>query len=99
MPPTAAVDVKKWGQADKDLLNDIINRQLINITNTSLSNIEQARQAHFCHRDTRNFCQNFCNFAAALDLEIEYSGTQRRKRGHKLQRLLSAFFIIYLHII
>ena len=31
---------KNWGQADKDLLNNLINKQLINITNTSLGNIE-----------------------------------------------------------
>ena len=73
--------VRPWGQADKDCLNNLINKQLINITNTSLSNIEQVRQAHFCHRDTRNFCQNFRNFAAAWDLKIEYSGAQRCESG------------------
>ncbi len=92
MPPTAAAGVKKLGQADKDLLNNLINRQLINITDTSLSNIEQVRHALFHHRNTRNFRQNFQNFAAVWDLEIEYSGAQRRKSGGKLRRLFSAFF-------
>ncbi len=99
MPPTAAAGVKKWGQADKDRLNSLINRQLINITDTSLSNIEQVRQAHFCHCDIRNFRQKFCNFAAAWALEIEYSGARRREHGGKLRCLISAnIFIIYLRL-
>jgi hypothetical protein len=84
--------VRPWGQADKDLLNDLINLQLINITDTSLSNIEQVRNAHFGHRDKRNFRRNFRNFAAAWDLEIVYSGTRRHESGGKLRRLCSAFF-------
>jgi hypothetical protein len=83
--------VRPWGQTDKDLLNDLINRQLINITDTSLSNIEQVRNAHFRHRDKRTFRQNFRDFAAAWDLEIEYSGAQWRESGGKLWRLFSAF--------
>jgi hypothetical protein len=66
--------VRPWGQADKDLLNNLINWQLINITNTSLSNIEQVRTAHFWHRDKRNVQRNFRNFVAAWDLKIEYDG-------------------------
>ncbi len=86
------------GQADKDLLNDLINRQLINITDTSLDNIEQVRATHFWHRVKRNFQRNFRNFLAAWDLKIEYSGVPRRKSGGKLRCLFSAFFIIYLHV-
>ena len=77
---------KNWGQADKDLLNDLINKQLINITDTSLDNIERVRAAHFRHRDKRNFRRNFRDFAAVWDLEIEYSGA--RRRGGKMRRLL-----------
>ena len=91
MPPTAAVGVKKWWQADKDLLKDLINWQQINITDTSLDNIEQDRAAHFRHRDKRSFQRNFCDFAAVWDLEIEYSGARRRESGGKLRHLFSAF--------
>ena len=93
MPPTAAAGVKKWGQADKDLLNDLINKQLINITDTSLDNIEQVRAAHFWHRNKRNFQRNFRNFAAAWDLKIEYSGAQRRESGGKMRRFIINIFI------
>ena len=83
---------KNWGQADKVLLNDLINKQLINITNTSLDNIEQVREAHFWHRDKRNFQRNFCNFLAAWDLDIEYSGARRRESRGELRRLFIALF-------
>jgi hypothetical protein len=46
---------KNWWQAYKDLLNDLINRQLIDITDTSLDNIQQVRVAHFWNWDKRNF--------------------------------------------
>jgi hypothetical protein len=83
MPPKGT---KNWGQADKDLLADLVNRQLVDITNTTHQNIEQVRDLHFCHRDKKNFCRNYHDYSAAWDLEIEYSGT--RSNGGKLQRLL-----------
>ena len=69
MPPKT----KNWGQADRDLLADLTNRQLINITNTTYQNIEQVRDLHFRHRDKNNFHRNFCDYSAAWDLKIEYS--------------------------
>jgi len=47
MPPKATSKTKKLGQADKDRLTNIINKQLIDITDTTLPNIKQMRQAHF----------------------------------------------------
>ena len=96
MPPKAT---KKWGQFDKDLLAKLIHRQLIVITDTSLKNIERVRVAHFWHRNPHNFRHNFRDYLAAFDLEVEYSGAQRRESGGKLQRLFSVFFIIYLRVI
>jgi len=55
MPPEATTKTKKWGQANKDLLADLVNRQLVDITNTSHQNIEQVRDLHFWHRDKTNF--------------------------------------------
>ena len=98
-PPMPEKATKNWGQADKDLLKDLINKQLINITDTSLDYIEQVRAAHFWHRDKRNFGRNFCNYLAAWDLEVEYSGARRRESRDRLRRLFSAFFIIYLCVI
>ncbi len=86
MPPKGTT--KKWGQADRDHINDLINRQLVDITNTTYQNIKQVRLAHFRHRDPKNFRPNFRDFAAAWDLEIEYSGARRRKSGGKMRRLL-----------
>jgi hypothetical protein len=74
MPPKATTITKKWGQADRDLLANLTNRQLIDITDTTHQNIEQVRDLHFWHRDKKNFRCNFCNYSAAWDLKIEYSG-------------------------
>ena len=40
MPPKATKPIKSWGQADRDLLEDLTNRQLIDITDTTHQNIE-----------------------------------------------------------
>ncbi len=87
MPPKAATKTKKWGQADKDLLVDLTNRQLIDITDTSYPNIDQVRDLHFRHRDKRNFRRNFRDYSAAWDLKIEYSGA-RRNGGKMLLNLI-----------
>ena len=44
MPPKATTKTKKWGQADEDPLADLINSQLIDITDTTYTNIEQPGQ-------------------------------------------------------
>ena len=57
MPPKAN---KNWGQSDKDLFVDLVNRQLIDITDTTLPNMDhQVSQAHFWHHDLRNFRRNY----------------------------------------
>jgi hypothetical protein len=86
MPPKEAKSTKNWGQADRDLLADLTNRQLIDISDTSYQNIEQVRDLHFRHRDKKNFRKKFCNYLAAWDLEIEYSGA--RCNGGKMRRLI-----------
>ena len=86
MPPKATKPIKSWGQADRDLLEDLTKRQLIDITDITHQNIEQVRELHFWHRDKRNFFRNFCDYSAAWDLEIEYSGAQRN--GGKMRRLI-----------
>ncbi len=90
MPPKATTKTKKWGQADRDLLANLTNRQLIDITDTSLQNIEQVRELHFRHRDKKNFRRNFRDYSAAWDLEIEYSGA--RRNGGKMLRLILLIF-------
>ena len=57
MPPKEAKSTKNWGQADRDLLEDLTNRQLIDITDTTYQNIEQVRYLHFRHCDKKNFCK------------------------------------------
>ncbi len=75
MPPKEAKSSKNWGQADRDLLEDLTNRELIDITDTTYQNIEQVRDLHFRHRNKKIFCKNFRSYSEAWDLEIEYSGT------------------------
>ena len=91
MPPKSTT--KNWGQADRDLLADLTNRQLIDITDTSHQNIEQVRDLHFRHRDKKNFRKNFRNYSAAWDLEIEYSGAQRNEGEGKMRRLILLIFL------
>ncbi len=76
-PPKEAKSTKNWGQANRDLLEDLTNRQLIDFTDTTYQNIELVRDLHFWHRDKKNFCKNFRNNSAAWDLEIEYSSARR----------------------
>ena len=65
MPPKKAKSTKNWGQADRDLLANLTNRQLIDITDTTYQNIEQVRDLHFRHHDKKNFRNNFHNYLAA----------------------------------
>jgi uncharacterized protein (DUF2461 family) len=73
MPPKATTKTKKWGQANRDLLANLTNRQLIDIIDTTYPNIDQVRDLHFRHRDKKNFHRNFRDYSAAWDLEVEYS--------------------------
>ena len=91
MPPKTT---KNWGQADRDLLADLTNRQLIDITDTSYQNIEQVRDLHFRHRDKKNFRNNFRNYSAAWDLEIEYSGARHNEGEGKMRRLILLIFCL-----
>jgi len=91
MPPKATNRTKKWGQADRDLLANLTNRQLIDITDTTHQNIEQVRDLHFQHHDKKNLRNNFRNYLAAWDLEIEYSGA--RCHGGKMRRLMLLIFL------
>jgi len=90
MPPKAT---KNWGQVDKDLLANLVNRQLIDITDTTHQNIEEVRDLHFRHCNKRNFRRNFRDYLAAWDLEIEYSGG--RRNGGKMRCLI---LLIYLPV-
>jgi hypothetical protein len=93
MPPKETTKTKKWGQADRDLLADLTNRQLIDIINTTYLNIDQVRDLHFWHRDKRNFRRNFREYSAAWDLEMVYSGA--RCNGGKTRHLI--FMPLYIH--
>ena len=86
VPQKEAKSTKNWGQADKDLLANLTNRQLINITNTTYQNIKQVRDLHFRHSDKKNFCKKFRNYLAAWDLKIEYGGA--RRNGGKMRCLI-----------
>ena len=91
MPPKETTKTKKWGQARRNRLADLTNRQLIDITNTTYPNIDQSRDFHFWHRDKKNFSRNFRKYSAAWDLEIEYSDA--RHNGGKMRRLILLIFM------
>ncbi len=58
MPPKEAKSTKNWGQADRDLLEDLTNRLLNDITDTTYQKIKQVRDLHFRHHDKKNFRKN-----------------------------------------
>ena len=91
MPREATSKTKKWGQSDRDLLANLTNRQLIDITDTTHQNIDQVRDLHFRHHDKKNFRRNFCVYSAAWDLEVEYSGA--RRNGDEMWHLMLLIFL------
>ena len=93
MPPKATKAIKSWGQSDRDLLTNLTNRQLIDITDTTHQNIKQIRDLHFQHRDKKNFRRNFRDYSAAWDLEIENSSA--RRNGGKMRRLTLLIFCLH----
>ena len=60
---------KNWGQADRDLLANLTNRQLIDITDTTYQNIEQVRDLHFRHHDKKK--------SAKISVIIRQCGTSK----------------------
>ena len=52
MPPKATTKTKKWGQADRDLLPDLTNRQLIDVIDTTWQNIEPTLERWLAEVDT-----------------------------------------------
>jgi hypothetical protein len=70
-----APPIKPWGKADKQYLQKLINTGKVNITKTADRDyIEQVRFDHFHHRENKNFCGNFCNYARLQELEDHLSG-------------------------
>jgi hypothetical protein len=98
MQPKETNKTRKWGQADRDLLADLINRQLIDITDTTYPNIDQVRDLHFRHHDKRNFRRNFREYSAAWDLEIEYRYSGAQHNGGKMRRLIFLIFMPIMRI-
>lgn len=78
MPLNPPPKAKKWGQADEDILYELLKYDEIDIGDTSLPTIERIRRAHFQHRSSENFRRNFRNYVARYDLEHSYRGARRR---------------------
>jgi hypothetical protein len=79
MPPKTVN--KNWGKVDKATLTTLINNWDIDIEDTSTSYIKWVQAEYFCHRNQRNFCRNYRNFASTLALEAKYSGVRQRNGG------------------
>jgi hypothetical protein len=77
--PPGEVTVKKWGKVDRIALTDLIKEGEVDITNLTTAYIDKVNSDFFPHRDKRNFRRNYRDFAAAWDLEAEYSGARRQE--------------------
>ena len=87
MPPKAT---KNWGQANRDILVNLTNRKLIDITDTTHQNIKQVRDLHFRHRDKRK--------SAVISEIIQQSGTSTlnssaQRNGGKMRCLILMIFL------
>jgi len=78
MPRPPTPKVRNWGEADEEILYELIRSGAVDINDTSLENIEHVRRAHFQQRSSENFRRNFRNYAARLDLEEAYHGARQR---------------------
>ena len=56
MPLNPPPKAKKWGQADEDILYELLKYDEIDIGDTSLATIERIRWAHFQHRSVLGAC-------------------------------------------
>jgi hypothetical protein len=89
MPPKETTKTKNWGQAEKDLLAELIQAGLVEIKDLSLKNIEAVWQEHFRHRSVKNFRRSVKDFSAAFDLKAEYSGARLNNGGKgKLRHMM-----------
>jgi hypothetical protein len=80
---------KAWGQVDKDILQDLIDKGKVNITWTAdLKYINQVRDKYFLSRNIINFRRNFCSYARLHELVDHLSGYRCEQRGGKVLYLL-----------
>ncbi len=73
MPENTQLPTKKWGKVDKAALVRLVHDRDVDIINLSYDNIHAVGKAYFCHREKKNFCRNFRDFATTFNLEAEYS--------------------------
>jgi hypothetical protein len=69
------------GKSRLKYLFGLIRTGDVDITNSSYKNIKDVRKEDFAHCDVKNFCHNFHDFAASLNLETKCSGARRGKGG------------------
>jgi hypothetical protein len=92
-PSQPTKKAKYWGKAEKAYLTSLVNTGDVNIFNSSLENIESVRKEHFLHCGSKNFHNNFRNFAAVWALESEYAGARLgEEAGGKSARLYLSYY-------
>jgi hypothetical protein len=74
-----AASNKNWGKADIAALARLVHNRDVDIKNLSSNYIAAVGKEYFCHQSKKNFCRNFCNFAATFNLEAKYSRARRRE--------------------
>ncbi len=82
--PDTQLSTKKWGKVNRAALAKLVHDGDVDINDLSTAHIDAVGKEHFRHRDKKNFCHNFRDFAATFDLEAKYSGA--RKRAGKTMR-------------
>ena len=99
MPRPPTPKVRNWGEADEEILYELIRSGAVDIDDTSLENIERVRLAHFQQRSSENFRQNFRNYAARLDLEEAYHGARQRAAEEGKLRVCFFYCMFDYHVI
>ncbi len=70
-----APPIKPWGKADKNYLQELIEKDTVDITKSAdVAYIDQVRFDHFHHRNSHNFHRNFCSYARLRELKGHLSG-------------------------
>ena len=95
-PPPGKVKIKKWGKVNRRALTNLIEEGEVDITNLTAAYIDTVRSDFFSHRDKSNFRRNFRDFAAAWDLEAEYSGARRQESAGK-SRVCPIFYSLFIY--
>ncbi len=76
--PDTQLPTKNRGKANKAAFTRLVHNGDVDINNLSYKNINAVGKERFCHCNKKNFCRNFRDFAATINLKAKYSRARRR---------------------